>query len=59
MKRMNLILLVCRIQITQKISRPGEAPVAAKSKMQESVALSVTEAELVAATHCYREMMYV
>jgi hypothetical protein len=35
------------------------APVAAKSKMQEAVTLSVTEAELVAATHCYQEMLYV
>jgi hypothetical protein len=27
--------------------------------MQEAVTLSVTEAELVAATHCYQEMLYV
>ena len=35
------------------------APVAVKSRMQESVTLSVSEAELVAATHCYQEMLYV
>jgi len=35
------------------------APVATKSRMQEAVTLSVTEAELVAATHCYQEMLYV
>jgi Reverse transcriptase (RNA-dependent DNA polymerase)/Zinc knuckle len=35
------------------------APIAAKSKMQEAVTLSVTEAELVAATHCFQEMLYV
>ena len=32
---------------------------AAISKMQEAVTLSVTEAVLVAATHCYQEMLYV
>jgi hypothetical protein len=31
---------------------------ATKSKMQEGVTLSVTEAELVAATTCNQEMMY-
>ena len=35
------------------------APVAAKSKMQEAVTLSVAEAELVAAMHCYQEMLHV
>lgn len=35
------------------------APVCVKSKMQESVTLSVTEAELVAATQCVQEMLYV
>ena len=35
------------------------APVVMKSKMQDSVTLSVTEAELVAATHCAQEMLYV
>jgi hypothetical protein len=34
------------------------APIAAKSKMQEAVTLSVTEAELVAATHCFQEILY-
>jgi chloramphenicol 3-O-phosphotransferase len=33
--------------------------VAAKSKIQEAVTCSVTDAELVAATHCYQEMLYV
>jgi hypothetical protein len=37
----------------------NRAPVAMKSKMQELVTLSVTEAELVAATHCAQEMLYV
>jgi len=37
----------------------NKAPVCVKSKMQESVTLSVTEAELVAATQCVQEMLYV
>jgi hypothetical protein len=37
----------------------NEAPVAMKSRMQDAVTLSVTEAELVAATQCIQEMMYV
>jgi hypothetical protein len=37
----------------------NKAPVSVKSKMQESVTLSVTEAELVAATQCVQEMLYV
>jgi hypothetical protein len=36
----------------------NNAPVVMKSKMQEAVTLSVTEAELVAATTCIQEMMY-
>jgi hypothetical protein len=36
-----------------------KAPVSVKSKMQESVTLTVTEAELVAATQCVQEMLYV
>ena len=32
---------------------------AMKSRMQDEVTLSVTEAELVAATHCVQEMLYV
>ena len=35
------------------------APVAMKSKMQDIVTLSVTEAELIAATECVKEMLYV
>jgi Reverse transcriptase (RNA-dependent DNA polymerase) len=35
------------------------APVATKSKMQTGVTLSVTEAELVSATQCVQEMIYV
>ena len=34
------------------------APVTAKSKMQDCVTLSVTEAELVAATNCVQDMIY-
>jgi hypothetical protein len=37
----------------------NSAPVAMKSKMQDIVTLSVTEAELIAATQCVQEMMYV
>jgi hypothetical protein len=36
----------------------NRAPVTAKSKMQDCVTLSVTEAELVAATNCVQDMMY-
>jgi hypothetical protein len=36
----------------------NRAPVAAKSKMQEAVMLSVTGAELMAANYCYQEMLY-
>ena len=35
------------------------APVGMKSKMQATVTLSVTEAELIAATNCVQEMLYV
>jgi hypothetical protein len=35
------------------------APIAMKSKMQDVVTLSVTEAELIAATHCIQVMVYV
>jgi hypothetical protein len=35
------------------------ALVKAKSKMQECVILSVTEAELVAATNCFQDMLYI
>jgi hypothetical protein len=35
------------------------ALVTAKSKMQECVTLSVTEAELVAATNCIQDMLYI
>jgi hypothetical protein len=48
-----------RRSVTGYIVFLNGAPVAAKSKMQEAVTLSVTEAELVAATHCYQEMLYV
>jgi hypothetical protein len=48
-----------RRSVTGYVVFLNEAPVAAKSKMQETVTLSVTEAELVAATHCYQEMLYV
>jgi hypothetical protein len=48
-----------RRSVTGYIVFLNEAPVAANSKMQEAVTLSVTEAELVAATHCYQEMLYV
>jgi len=37
----------------------NNSPVQWKSKMQECVSLSVTEAELIAATSCAQEMMYV
>jgi hypothetical protein len=37
----------------------NEAPVTMKSKMQECVTLSVTEAELVAATNCTQDMLYI
>jgi hypothetical protein len=37
----------------------NSAPVSMKSKMQEIVTLSVTKAELIAATQCVQEMMYV
>ena len=37
----------------------NDAPVTAKSKMQECVTLSVTEAELVAATNCAQDMLYI
>jgi len=37
----------------------NDAPIAMKSKMQEAVTLSVTEAELVAATQCMQEMLYI
>jgi hypothetical protein len=36
----------------------NEALVTAKSEMQECVKLSVTEAELVAATNCIQDMLY-
>jgi Reverse transcriptase (RNA-dependent DNA polymerase) len=48
-----------RRSVTGYIVFLNGAPVAAKSKMQGAVTLSVTEAELVAATHCYQEMLYV
>jgi hypothetical protein len=48
-----------RRSVTGYIAFLNGAPVAAKSKMQEALTLSVTEAELVAATHCYQEMLYV
>jgi hypothetical protein len=35
------------------------AIVTAKSKMQECVILSVTEAELVASTNCFQDMLYI
>jgi hypothetical protein len=35
------------------------APVSIRSKMQDCVTLSVTEAELVAATHCAQDMLFV
>jgi len=37
----------------------NDSPVAMKSKMQDIVTLSVTEAEIVAATMCIQEMLYV
>ena len=37
----------------------NDAPVTMKSKMQECVTLSVTEAELVAATNCAQDMLYI
>jgi hypothetical protein len=46
-----------RRSVTGYIVFLNGAPAAAKSKMQEAVTLSVTEAELVAATHCYQEMI--
>jgi hypothetical protein len=48
-----------RRSVTGYIVFLNGAPVAAKCKMQEAVTLSVTEAELVAATKCYQEMLYV
>ena len=36
----------------------NDAPVTAKSKMQDCVTLSATEAELVAATNCVQDMLY-
>jgi hypothetical protein len=48
-----------RRSVTGYIVFLNGAPVAAKSKVQKAVTLSVTEAELVAAMHCYQEMLYV
>ena len=48
----------CR-SVTDKVTYLEDAPVAIVSKQQEGVTLSVTEAELGAATSCAQDMLYV
>ena len=48
-----------RRSVTGKVTYLEDAPVAIASKQQEGVTLSITEAELWAATSCAQDMLYV